>query len=381
MTLMKTVIRLHALAYAASSRALQCAPRAPKLELWYNALTGLVASHVLPLGFGGKQANVSTAAWYGDKILGMAVADELRAQRVGDHERLTKRFQAIVSNKNIAAHLDVLLTPPLLALVPTPQKRAVQVHDCGTMIEACVDHVHASGDTAAVAELAKFLVATAVEDANSFQGSVAHVIEANPKGRLLELGGTVSGEYFGGPDHAPIFLAVAALHGQQASAQGTTKKGAEQDAAAALLAQLGLLTNVQPTRRLSLTAQQEDESNAFALAAMSVAIDQPISWEPLVFRETDMAASLLDGEDAAEWFRRKTDLYRCLCAPRLFPHTVRSVSAWQSRVEVGAVTLLCVEPTGDGMPARIFTTPIPARSKTQAKKAASALAHASSSTS
>ena len=195
----------------------------------------MMASLVLPMGFGGGHP-VSTRAWHGDKILGAAVAAELRTQGVTGHANLTKRFAFAVSNDNMAAHLDELLTPSLLALVPPASERAAQVHDCGTMVEACIDQVHAAGDMAAVTEVAVFLLAHPLRLDST---GVARPMKTNTKGRLLELGGAFSGfQMSGRADHAPLYHAEASLRDLRASAQGLSRKRAEQEAAAALLAQM-----------------------------------------------------------------------------------------------------------------------------------------------
>ena len=56
------------------------------------------------------------------------------------------------------------------------------------------------------------------------------------KTKLLELGGTVSVERVGGPDHEPIFQAVAELAGQRVMAKAAgTKSSIERRVAAQLL--------------------------------------------------------------------------------------------------------------------------------------------------
>ena len=54
---------------------------------------------------------------------------------------------------------------------------------------------------------------------------------ANPKGRLLEMGGSVSSECAGGPPHRPVFLAIATLGDILVEATGGSKKTSEVGAA------------------------------------------------------------------------------------------------------------------------------------------------------
>ena len=99
------------------------------------------------------------------------------------------------------------------------------------MVEAVVAAVHEEGGHEAIADLAAWLVdqAGAAAAAESSQSVAA-------KTKLLELGGTVSVERVGGPDHEPIFQAVAELAGQRVMAKAAgTKSSIERRVAAQLL--------------------------------------------------------------------------------------------------------------------------------------------------
>ena len=357
---------------AGRRRFLTCAMSSKELTRWHTELANVPALHVLPVGLGG-QHDVRVAAWRGDKILGVAVATVLEAQveaHVPDPVGvLTKRFGAAVSNRNMTANLDALLTPHLLELMPAPQHRARNEHGCGTVIEACVAAVHATGSASAIAELARFLVAAAgVGGTDSAKGS-GDSGETNPKGRLLEMGGKMISEYASGPPHAPIFSAVASIYGMSASASGVSKKHAEGDAAAALLAQIGVSTTAQLTQRL--------EFKSGATATRGVGVGQPLHWKAFELDDKDLAAKQREGENANGWFQRGADdVRRCMCAPHIFPAVVRSVGVWQTRVERCSATLICVQATGRAAPPRFFVTPEPSDSNTKARRAAAELAHA-----
>ena len=377
-----------------SSSSSKSPPR--KLDRWHSAVSALVASLVLPMGFGGER-HVSTSAWHGDKILGNAVAEELRSylpEGVDHAGELTRRFSMAVSNENMAANLDELLTPELLALVPPPAQRAVKVHDCGTMVEACVEHVHAAGDVEAISQLARYLLDTSGDDAMSGADggatrsgastaadatSGSSVPHNNPKGRLLELGGSITCEQISGPSHAPLFESNATLGELTLTMQATTKKVAERDAASALLAEAGERAATQPTRlaTLSLQGQAYIESEAAARAARGASIGQNLKWWPVDFRQQDLVAKLRNGESIEEWFaRRPENVHRCVCAPRVFPSTIAAVGAWQARLAGGSIAMLCVYPKGEGIEPRVFVSPRPMESSTQAQQSASVMAHA-----
>ena len=59
----------------------------------------------------------------------------------------------------------------------------------------------------------------------------------NATGRVLELGGSVSAERTGGPDHSPTFTAIAELGGTRLSVTGRSKTEAKQKASVKLLEQ------------------------------------------------------------------------------------------------------------------------------------------------
>ncbi|EOD30764.1 hypothetical protein EMIHUDRAFT_232352 [Emiliania huxleyi CCMP1516] len=351
----------------------------PGLARWHSAVSEVNGWLVLPMGFGGER-HVTTAAWHGDKVLGAAVARELQAQCVGGQDELTRRFCAAVSNEHMAAHLDQLLPLTLLTLLPPAEERAAQVHDCGTLLEACVERVHHSGGADAIEELARYLLATATDtdaDASEGEGGEARARrEANPKGRLLELGGSVGpAEQVGGASHSPLFRAAASLGERRLTAEGGSKKAAEKAAAAALLASAGVHAAVLPTQRLDLARTASEAVGSRASEAASAG--RPLRWSAVAFREADLAAELKDGEDGEAWFRRRPTLHRSVCAPLLFPDAVRAVDAWQARLDDGALAMVRVQAARGGEGAtRVFVTPAPTSTGSAARRAAGVLAHA-----
>lgn len=329
----------------ASSRSAATLPGAD-LARWRDAVARVPPVKVLPLGFRGE-AEANTAAWYGDKCLGVAIARELRS-RIDPCTPgyLTKIYGAAASNDNLAAHIELILPPSLLACIPPPQTAALQIHDFGTMVEACVDAV-AVDDAEAVAELARFLVDCVTDSSGSsseesdlfdelgtmenspIKGSKqSFMLENNPKGKLLELGGQVEATRVGGFSHSPVFKAEARLGGRHAEAEGPSKKVAEREAAAAVLAEAGVSSLVHAAKRITLApvevmdAMAGDPMDAQQNALPVTAI---CHWKPVTRRRVDMAAILSDGEDLPAWFKRKADLHRCLLCPMIFPGVIRSL--------------------------------------------------------
>ena len=287
---------------------------------------------VLPLGLGGF-ADANTAAWFGDKALSFAVMKELRGSPAesGGAQYLTSIHNAAINNEKLAAVIDAILPRRLLERIPPGS--SMQVHDRGTMVEACVDAV-AKDDPAAVDELARFLVMTCVaseggSSSSSSSSSIGdHPVEGNPKGKLLELGGELSCEVVGGLQHAPVFLAEAKLRLPDggmlsARAEGTSKKGAERAAAEEVLREGGLNVMVQPKQRVRLAEAASAEAES--LQTQAELADGGFEWVEVVLRPEDLSANLEAGETLPEWFGRRVTMHRCILAPRIFPELVQSV--------------------------------------------------------
>jgi dsRNA-specific ribonuclease len=186
---------------------------------WQQAASTLQPEKILPPGLRESADiyhNVDVAAFYGDKVLGAAVA--LAQQRaVGDGEHtvgsLTRLQSIATSNEFLKSNIATIL--PQHAQL---SESASSAHDIGTMVEAAVNAVHTKGDVYAIDDLAQWLVQTARE-MDSLHGAFD-----NAKGRLLEMGGTVTSKRVGGPEHKPVFEAVAQLAMARVS---TTEQGSK----------------------------------------------------------------------------------------------------------------------------------------------------------
>ena len=178
-------------------------------------------------------------AFFGDKLLGAAVAiaqQHSGAMPSSDVGSLTKVHALAVSNASLHAHLEYILPAHAHAFQPASLGRAA--HGAGTMVEAAVAVVHEEYGAAAVAELAEWLVGRAVARhlASEAEQTARPPAELpNAKGRVLELGGSVTAERTGGLDHAPTFTAVAELGGTRLSVTGRSKADAQQSASVRLL--------------------------------------------------------------------------------------------------------------------------------------------------
>ena len=121
-------------------------------------------------------------------------------------ENLSRHHAAAASNGNMTNQLEAILPSSHLELIPR-ENQVIQTHTCGTMLEACVSYVHDAGDNAAVAELARYLLDSSIPS--------SPLKLPNPKGKLLELGGSVDIVKVSGSDHQPIWLgSVAKLPSQ-----------------------------------------------------------------------------------------------------------------------------------------------------------------------
>jgi len=206
---------------------------------WQHMVGDVPLEKILPLGFGGS-TDVRVAAFYGDKVLGAALAlAQQRAPGVQTVGSLTHTQSLAASNGFLHSRLGEILPRHAAAFDRSYLRDPSHGdHGAGTMVEAAVAAVHATDATgAAVADLAEWLVREAqAAPSEPKPGTQMDRHAVNAKGQLLELGGKVVSERVGGPDHEPIFRAFATVEGQSTTVElRTSSRKAEQQAAAQLL--------------------------------------------------------------------------------------------------------------------------------------------------
>ena len=365
----------------------------PDLSGWFRALEGArapsaAASQVIPLGFGGP-ASVDDAAWLGDKHLGIAVADVLVAHGVHGKEDLTRRHSAIVSNANMARRMREILPDHLVALLPSQATCALQTHDCGTTVEACVHFVLKAGHGIELTQLAEYLYSAGERDAvlpPAGDAAAPSRPETNPKGRLVHLDRDADWTYapVAPEQNTPaLWSATLLTKGKQFTATATTKKLASTATAVLALADMGVTASADPTRALALEERHRVARAATErLARTTSETGGKLLLSPVTVEARHLRPNLKDGETPLAWFQRKCSPHRLACAPVLFPLAVQAVHIWQAHVqEVGHLTVIIVVPVDQeearewGAPT-IHVTPQPEASKNKAQQTACKAAQA-----
>jgi Double-stranded RNA binding motif len=256
------------------------------LEVWYKAVADIPLKQILPIGLGNAVERANVNAFFGDKRMNLEIAKILRRRQrttalssssssnesSSDNASENHSFEEPPSLRDLTTLQSLAMSNQLLSqCLPTvlPQhmngdltqmiQQNSQIHDAGTMMEAAVDVVATSRPELAdlaIAELAAYLVDQAVaiqqhgdlaqmylhstqsqddEDENSTSASTTGDM-INPKGHLLNVGGTVEvSRMEGSPDHAPQFTATARFEDLTGTVNYCrTKKEAEHSAASML---------------------------------------------------------------------------------------------------------------------------------------------------
>ena len=120
---------------------------------WQRAVKAVPLAKVLPRALGGVGNDAKVAAFFGDKVLGAAVALAQRRAVGPDEQRigsLTELQSRAVSNEFMRTHFTDIM-PLHAGLVHQHQDNSAHV---GTMVEAAVTAVHDDGGHEAIADLA-----------------------------------------------------------------------------------------------------------------------------------------------------------------------------------------------------------------------------------
>ena len=208
----------------------------PTLSVWHSAVAKVPPNRLLPRT---DRRNQKMEAYLGDKLLGVAFAKWILRQKkdspansdchdvqefLHDQGSATRLGGLILSNKFMADRFSIILPDPIFKdWASNSGRNSSSV--LGSIVEAAVAVVD---DSEAVDDLIEWLIS---------QGREVEMI--NAKGKLLEMGGTITVKRRGGSDCAPVFVAKAKLAGASAAALGASKRVAEQSAASKCLVQLG----------------------------------------------------------------------------------------------------------------------------------------------
>ena len=293
------------------------APLSPPLSQWLLAVASVPRQKLIPPGLGAETDEANVDAFYGDKVLGAAVARALRHVEPNEIGYMSIVSSEAVSNRNLAQKLEQIL-PTQSDGIAKISSRAL--HDAGTMVEAAVAAVDGMDDgDRAIRNLAEWLVSEAIST----------VATGNSKGRLLEMGGKFEVERLDDfPDHAPVHRVVATLNGQSAEA---VIKGGKKDAEMAAAAML--LGREPPTGRVGtgavageLEQSAKKKENAFA------ALQRENGWRVISYGGVGLGSELMANETLTDWWSRgalmKSSLRHARLAPAIFPEHVSAVDAW-----------------------------------------------------
>ena len=289
------------------------APLSPPLSQWLLAVASVPRQKLIPSGLGAETDKANVDAFYGDKVLGAAVARALRHVEPNEVGYMSIVSSEAVSNRNLAQKLEQILPTQSDGIAKISSR---ELHDAGTMVEAAVAAVDGMDDgDRAIRNLAEWLVSEAIST----------VATGNSKGHLLEMGGKFEVERLDDfPDHAPVHRAVATLNGQSAEA---VVKGGKQDAEMAAAAML--LGREPPTGRVGTGAvghELEQPADAFA------ALQRESGWRVISYRGFGLGSELMANETLTDWWSRgalmKSSLRQACMAPAIFPEHVSAVDAW-----------------------------------------------------
>ena len=236
-----------------------------ELDLWYKAVADVPLHRILPIGLGNTNEIANVNAFFGvirmnleiSKVLRKRLSNSVNASSndasslpsLGDATTLQS---LAISNQLLSQCLSRVLPHHMNADLEAVIQENAQINDAATMMEAAVDavaslHPPETAD-AAISALARYLVQNAValqaqapefletattDDTRISSTSSDGVDMINPKGQLLQVGGTVeSSRLEGYPDHAPQFTATARFEDLTATVNfGRSKREAEQSAA------------------------------------------------------------------------------------------------------------------------------------------------------
>mmetsp|Transcript_22457 Transcript_22457/g.63796 ORF Transcript_22457/g.63796 Transcript_22457/m.63796 type:complete len:318 (+) Transcript_22457:20-973(+) len=184
---------------------------AKRLERWHTVLLNMVPQNDVSklVQWANTPAEQSFEAWQGDRLLGAAVATALPTvtgiKQVGPATKLAARA---LSNQFLAKHVSEML--------PAAHRQALRSYivkssdrQLGTLMEFFVARARSMSSpeifNASLNGLAEWMIIKAQEE-----GALC-VWFTNPKGYLIEKGGTINTKLVGGPSHVPTWEASAVI--------------------------------------------------------------------------------------------------------------------------------------------------------------------------
>lgn len=173
-------------------------------------------------------------AWYGDMVLGAAVARELINQRPRIHNAVALHGTA-VSNEILSSKATTILPNIPKQITEDETFLNLSEHAIGTIVEAAIAEVNEI-DEAAVKDLAVYLV------------KISRNVPINRrylKAKFRELGGVVDIYQKNRHDQKPLFEATARIRGRTAFGVSRTKLKAEKIAIETLLTKMGIIESLK----------------------------------------------------------------------------------------------------------------------------------------
>ncbi|KAL7520834.1 hypothetical protein ACHAWX_005537 [Stephanocyclus meneghinianus] len=123
--------------------------------VWQRNVSRFFDSDILPQNLGGKSENVHLA-WYGDKVLGVHVAESVRKLFGSSLHRgvASEIYSKAVSNSFMSEHVEILL--PILSKAQDLQPKLTN-ETVGTIIETAVARMKMNGKIDAIDDLSEWL--------------------------------------------------------------------------------------------------------------------------------------------------------------------------------------------------------------------------------
>lgn len=193
------------------------------------------------LNVSGPVRDYERLEFLGDRVLGLVVAHMLLEafpdEREGD---LAKRHVALVRKETLARVARAVGLSGAMRLSPGEEQSGTRQNDSvlSDICEAVIGALFLDGGFAVAERFVRARWREMLQEDIAPPRDYKSALQEWLQGRGLERPGYELAEQ-GGPAHAPFFTVRASGGGQSATGQGSTRKGAEQTAAQALLEQLG----------------------------------------------------------------------------------------------------------------------------------------------